>query len=143
MSLARQHGDETLVPCTLISCILSRDHISTFCLTSVHAKLLQLCLTLTVARQVPLSMGFSRQEDWRGLPCPPPGNLPNPGINPCLLCLLHWQAGPSPLAPPGKPQRPLTPLKNGPIQTDSSGWNSEFSHQSHGERVRRAFKNAS
>ena len=35
-----------------------------------------------VARQVPLSMGFSRQEYWSGLPYPPPGDLPNPGIEP-------------------------------------------------------------
>jgi len=34
----------------------------------------------TAARQTPLSMGFSRQEYWIGLPCPPSGNLPNPGI---------------------------------------------------------------
>ena len=34
----------------------------------------------TAACQVPLSMGFSRQEYWSGLPCPPPGDLPNPGI---------------------------------------------------------------
>ena len=34
----------------------------------------------TAARQTPLSMGFSRQDYWRGLPCPPPGDLPNPGI---------------------------------------------------------------
>ena len=33
----------------------------------------------TVARQVPLSMGFSRQEYWSGLPCPPAGDLPDPG----------------------------------------------------------------
>ena len=33
----------------------------------------------TVARQAPLSMGFSRQEYWSGLPCPPPGDLPHPG----------------------------------------------------------------
>ena len=33
----------------------------------------------TVARQAPLSMGFSRQEYWSGLPCSPPGNLPDPG----------------------------------------------------------------
>ena len=33
-----------------------------------------------MARQGPLSMGFSRQEYWSGLPCPPPGDLPNPGI---------------------------------------------------------------
>ena len=32
--------------------------------------------------QAPLSMGFSRQEYWHGLPCPPPGDLPNPGIKP-------------------------------------------------------------
>ena len=42
------------------------------------------CLTLvtpwTVARQAPLSMGFSRQEYWTGLPFPSPGDLPNPGI---------------------------------------------------------------
>ena len=34
----------------------------------------------TVARQAPLSMGFSRQEYWNGFPCPPPRDLPNPGI---------------------------------------------------------------
>ena len=33
-----------------------------------------------IAHQVPLSVGFSRQEYWSGLPCPPPGDLPNPGI---------------------------------------------------------------
>ena len=36
----------------------------------------------TVARQVPLFMGFSRQPNWSGLPCPPPGDLPNLGIKP-------------------------------------------------------------
>ena len=35
-----------------------------------------------VARQAPLSMNFLRQEYWSGLPCPPAGNLPNPGIEP-------------------------------------------------------------
>ena len=39
----------------------------------------------TVAHQAPLSMGFSRQGYWRGLPCPPPGDLPNPGIKPMSL----------------------------------------------------------
>ena len=42
-----------------------------------------LCATLwTVAHQAPLSLGFSRQEHWSGLPCPPPGDLPHPGIEP-------------------------------------------------------------
>ena len=39
----------------------------------------------TVARQAPLSMGFSRQEYWSGLPCPPPGDLANPGMEPMSL----------------------------------------------------------
>ena len=36
----------------------------------------------TVACQAPLSMGFSRQENWSGLPWPTPGDLPDPGIKP-------------------------------------------------------------
>ena len=39
----------------------------------------------TVARQDPLSMGFSRHEYWSGLPCPSPGDLPNPGTEPTSL----------------------------------------------------------
>ena len=39
----------------------------------------------TVAHQVPLSLGFSRQEYWRGLPCPPPVGRPDPGIAPPFL----------------------------------------------------------
>ena len=38
--------------------------------------------TVCVAHQAPLSMGFSKQEHWSGLPCPPPGDLPNPGMEP-------------------------------------------------------------
>ena len=56
----------------------------------------------TLACQAPLSMEFSRQEYWNGLPCPPPGDLPDPGIELTSLCLLHWQANSLPLAPPGK-----------------------------------------
>ena len=50
----------------------------------MHDEVRQSCLTLhdlwTVAHQAPLSMGFSRQECWNGLPFPPPGDLPNPGM---------------------------------------------------------------
>ena len=56
----------------------------------------------TVAHQAPLSMGFFRQEHWSGFPCPPPGDLPDPGMEPVLLCLLHWQVGSLPLMSPGK-----------------------------------------
>ena len=41
----------------------------------------------TIACQVPLSMEFPRQEYWSGLPCPPPGDLPNPGMEPASLAL--------------------------------------------------------
>ena len=41
-----------------------------------------LCDSMDYIRQAPLSMGFSRQEYWSGLPCPPPGDLSNPGIEP-------------------------------------------------------------
>ena len=42
----------------------------------------------TVARQAPLSMEFSKQEDWSGLPCPPPGDLPDPGIKPTSIWVI-------------------------------------------------------
>ena len=49
----------------------------------MHAKSLQQCQTLCdpmeCSRQTHLSMGFSRQEYWTGVPYPPPGHLPNPG----------------------------------------------------------------
>ena len=64
----------------------------------------QLFVTLwALAHQAPLSIGFSRQEYWSALSCPPPGIFPTEGWNPSLLCLLHWQTGSLPLAPPGEP----------------------------------------
>ena len=45
----------------------------------------------TVAHQAPLSMGFPRQEYWSGLPFPLQGIFLAQGLNPHLLCLLHWQ----------------------------------------------------
>ena len=42
-------------------------------------------LFTTIARQASLSMGFSRQKYWSGLPCPPPGDLYNPEIKPSSL----------------------------------------------------------
>ena len=51
-----------------------------------HFSCVQLFATLwTVARKSPLSMGFSRQEYWSGLWCPPPGDLPDPGLEPGSL----------------------------------------------------------
>ena len=55
----------------------------------------RLCVTpWTVAHQAPLSVGSSRQEYWSGLPCPPPGDLPDSETEPaspaCRRTLCHW-----------------------------------------------------
>ena len=54
----------------------------------------------TVTHQALLSMGFSWQKYWSGLPYPPPGHLSDPGIEPGSPA---WQAASQRLAPPGKP----------------------------------------
>ena len=52
------------------------------CCAVLSHSVVSLCDPWTVACQAPLSMGFSRQEYWSESSCPPPGNLPNPGIKP-------------------------------------------------------------
>ena len=68
----------------------------------------QLFATLwTVAFQAPLSMGFSRQEYWSGLLCPPPGNLLDPGIEPTspVSPALQMDSLPPELPKARKPQK--------------------------------------
>ena len=67
-------GKQSVCACV---CVCALSHIQFF------------VIPWTVARQAPLSMGFSRQEYWSGLQFPTPGDLPDPGSNPCPLCLLH------------------------------------------------------
>ena len=70
------------------------------CQICVHAKSLscvQLFATLGLSHQAPLSTGFSRQEYWSGLPCPPPEIFLTQDYNPHLLTLLPWQVGSLPL----------------------------------------------
>ena len=57
----------------------------------------------TVARQTPVSMGFSRQEYWSQLSFPPPGDLPDPGIKPVSLASPALAGGFFPTKSPGKP----------------------------------------
>ena len=57
----------------------------------------------TVASQVPLSMGFSRQEYWKELPFPPPGDLPDPGMEPVSPVSPALQVDPLPLSHWGSP----------------------------------------
>ena len=71
-----QGTNETMCVKRLVQCLM---HLTSLCsLSSV-----QLFVTpLTVACQAPLSVGFPRQGYWSGLPCPSPGDLPDPGIKP-------------------------------------------------------------
>ena len=67
------------------------------------------------ARQPPLSMGVSRQEHWSGLPCSPPGDLPDPGIEPTSPVSLALQADTLPLSPrvsPGRHYQSLAAFMN-------------------------------
>ena len=64
---------------------------------------LTLCDPWTVAHQALLSMGFSRQEYWSGLLCPPLGDLPNPGIKPMSPVSPALQADSLLIEPSGKP----------------------------------------
>ena len=52
------------------------------CVCELLSRVQPFATPWAVAHQAPLSMGFSRQEYWSGLPCPPPGDLSNPGIKP-------------------------------------------------------------
>ena len=61
------------------------------CVCVPKAQLLQSCLTL--CNPDPLTMGISRQEYWSGLPCPPPGDLPDPEIVPASLMFPVLAAG--------------------------------------------------
>ena len=63
------------------------------------SRVLLFTIPWTIAHQAPLSMGFSRQECWSGLPFPSSGDLPGPGIKPPSPAL---QADASPSEPPGK-----------------------------------------
>ena len=81
MILVLRKGSEELPVCTMWACMLS------------HLSRVRLFVTLwTVAHQAPLSMGFSKQEYWSGLPFPSPGALPDLGIEPLshVSCVGRW-----------------------------------------------------
>ena len=69
----------------------------------------------TVARQDPLSMGFSRQEYWIGLPCP------LPDLQPTSLMSPHWHLGSFPLAPPRKYTLWINTIVTHPDEWDDNG----------------------
>ena len=76
-----------------------------------HARLF--ATLWTIAHKAPLSMGFSRQKYWSGLPCHFPGELPNSGIKPTSPMSPALQADTLPSKPLGKPHPiPLNPTVN-------------------------------
>ena len=85
----------------------TRTHAHMHTRTHVPTKPLQLCPTLCdpkdYTHQGPLSRRFSRQEYWRGLPCPPPGDLPDPRIRPMCLTSPTLTGRFFPAEPPGRP----------------------------------------
>ena len=77
-----------------------------------HFSHVRLFATLwTVVCQTPLSMGFSRQEYWSGLLCPPPGDLPDPGIELLPLAAPELPGWFFTISLPGKPSIPVLPSK--------------------------------
>ena len=93
----------------LILCVLSR-----------FSCVWLLVTTWTIACQALLSVGFSRQGHWNGLPCPPPGDLLTQGSDLCLLRLLHWQAGSLLLSHRGSPMLTSVTDISGCLCTDKS-----------------------
>ena len=73
------------------------------CILSHFSHVQLFAIPQTEACQASLAMGFSRQEYWIGLPCPPPVIFPTQGSNPRLVHLLHWQEGSLPLVISEKP----------------------------------------
>ena len=74
------------------------------CIGQFSCLVAKLSPTLATSRAIALlSMGFSRQECWSELPFPPPGDLPDPGIEPKSLASSALAGGFFTTAPPGKP----------------------------------------
>ena len=78
------------------------------CLLSCFSRVRFFAMLWTIACQAPLSMGFSGQEYWNGLPFPSPGHLPNPGIEPASLMSPALAGGFFTTTAPGKPQDVVT-----------------------------------
>ena len=102
------------------------------CVPSCSTHLRFFVTLWTLALQGPLPMGFSRQEYWSGLPCSPPGDLPDPGIEPASPVSLALQVDSLPLSQLGSPliyyfshlPREVTEAQKGDV-TSSASWADE------------------
>ena len=90
----------------------------------------------TVAHQAPLSMGFSRQEYWSESSCPPPEDIPYPGINPVSLMSPALVGVSLPLVPPGQPEAMfflmVQTVKSLPVIQET--WVQSLGHEDHLEK---------
>ena len=95
-----------LSPCrgSGLSCHMA--HHVHVCLLSRFNRVPLFATLWTGAHQAPLSMEFFRHKYWNGFLAFLQGIFLTQGLNPHLLCLLHWQAGSLPLEPRGKPSSP-------------------------------------
>ena len=121
-SLSRHFGPSVCI-CVLISYSLKDTHqiglgppVTSFYLRKVNEWKSLSCVWLlvtpcTVPRQAPLSVGFSRQEYWGGLPCPPQGDLPDPRIGLSSFLTPALQTDSLPLVPSGKTTASLFRLR--------------------------------
>ena len=82
------------------------------CAVLCHSVMSDFMTLWTVSLQASLSVGFCRQESWRELLCPPPGDLPNPGIKPSSLALQEIKRDSLQSEPPGKPKHFLPSIKS-------------------------------
>ena len=73
------------MPCSIEVPVKKGSAMLEACLLSCFSCVQHFGTLWTVASRAPLSMGFSRQENWSRLSCPPPGGLPDPGIEPSSL----------------------------------------------------------
>ena len=108
---------------------MAKAELSDACTGYVCMLSLVQCVTpWSVARQAPLSMGFPRQEYWSGLACPPPGDLPDPGIEPTSPGLI---GGFFTIEPPGKPAHTGqgTPVASQPLVARGEAWNKTLPHR--------------
>ena len=101
LALLQSHSAFADFPFLSLGMIISPPQTSVHALAIACAQLLSrawlFATPRTVTHQAPLSMGFSKQEYWSGLPFPPPGDLPDPGNEPvspasphCRQILYHW-----------------------------------------------------
>ena len=84
-----------------------KEYCTCACVLNCFSRVRLFVTPWTIALQASLSMRFSRQKYWSGLPCPLPEDIPDPRLRPTSLMPPASQAGSLPLAPPGKPSTEL------------------------------------